>query len=272
MNRDDLRFNLWGIYYGLTREQEDRVTDVQTAAVRALLERGISVVVDDTHLRLAHAKRWAILARELGATFGVVDVPTPVEVCVERDEARRTAGERAVGAEVIQGMANRYGLRKGRWLPPVDIDEDPVRRYEPNPALPDCWLVDVDGTLAHMRDRSPFEWHRVGEDDVDARIADLVLRLRRAESGCAIVVLSGRDAVCRIETEDWLEAHGVEYDALFMRGAGDMRKDALVKAEIFWNEVVPRWNVLGVLDDRDQVVAMWRGLGLLCLQVAPGTF
>jgi hypothetical protein len=27
-----------------------------------------------------------------------------------------------------------------------------------------------------------------------------------------------------------------------------------------------------VLDDRDQVVTMWRGLGLTCLQVAPGDF
>jgi hypothetical protein len=30
--------------------------------------------------------------------------------------------------------------------------------------------------------------------------------------------------------------------------------------------------VVGVLDDRNRVVRMWRGLGLLCCQVAPGAF
>lgn len=278
VNRDDLRWNLHGRYYGLTRDQEDSLTEVQTAAVRALLERRVSVVVDDTHLRLAHATRWAVLAAELGVEFEVRDFETPSGICAARDEARRAAGERAVGAAVIEGMADRYGLHDGRWLPPVVVPTatelgGPPRLYEPDTALTGCWIVDVDGTLAHMRDRGPFEWNRVGEDRADERIVALTeLLMNGGDRRLDIVVVSGRDAVCRVETEDWLEAHEIEYHALFMRPAGDTRKDAVVKAELFWNEIVPRWNVLGVLDDRDQVVAMWRSLGLLCLQVAPGAF
>jgi len=55
-----------------------------------------------------------------------------------------------------------------------------------------------------------------------------------------------------------------------MRPAEDGRKDALVKAELFWEHVAPRWRVVGVIDDRAQVVAAWRGMGLMCAQVAEG--
>jgi hypothetical protein len=57
-----------------------------------------------------------------------------------------------------------------------------------------------------------------------------------------------------------------------MRQAGDKRKDACVKLELYRTQLEPRFAVQFVLDDRDQAVAMWRGLGLICLQVADGAF
>jgi hypothetical protein len=45
-----------------------------------------------------------------------------------------------------------------------------------------------------------------------------------------------------------------------------------VKEEIYRQEILGRYNVWMVLDDRDQVVEMWRNLGLRVLQVAPGAF
>jgi len=57
-----------------------------------------------------------------------------------------------------------------------------------------------------------------------------------------------------------------------MRAAGDMRKDAIVKAEIFDREIRHRWDVTAVFDDRQQVVRMWRSLGLTVFAVAEGDF
>jgi hypothetical protein len=57
-----------------------------------------------------------------------------------------------------------------------------------------------------------------------------------------------------------------------MRPAGDSRRDAIVKQEIFDTEVRDRWRVVGVFDDRRQVVRMWRALGLTVFQVAEGDF
>ena len=71
----------------------------------------------------------------------------------------------------------------------------------------------------------------------------------------------------------WLDRHvGVPYDGLHMRVTGDQRKDSVVKAEIFDREIRDRYHVVGVFDDRAQVVRMWRSLGLTVFQVAEGDF
>lgn len=145
--------------------------------------------------------------------------------------------------------------------------------YVPDLAMAKAWLVDVDGTLAlhHVGPgaRSPYDWHRVGEDAPNRPVIDLVTALAERDF---IVVMSGRDECCRPETEAWLATNVPCYTELHMRPAGDMRKDSIVKRELFETLVAPRWNVLGVIDDRDQVVAMWRSIGLMCAQVAPGNF
>ena len=85
--------------------------------------------------------------------------------------------------------------------------------------------------------------------------------------------LSGRTDACRTATHQWLLKHvGVPFQGLYMRAAGDMRKDAIVKRELFDRHIRDSYDVTCVLDDRDQVVAAWRELGLTCLQVAPGNF
>ena len=84
--------------------------------------------------------------------------------------------------------------------------------------------------------------------------------------------MSGRSSEFRAHTERWLQANNIRYSELHMRAEGDQRKDSIVKRELFDAHVRGKWNVSFVLDDRQQVVDMWRGLGLVCLQVAPGDF
>ena len=75
------------------------------------------------------------------------------------------------------------------------------------------------------------------------------------------------------ETERWLERHGIIADGLFMRRAGDRRKDTVVKREIYERHIAGHYTVRVVFDDRDQVVRLWRDeLDLPCFQVAWGNF
>lgn len=131
---------------------------------------------------------------------------------------------------------------------------------------PTAIMVDIDGTLAHMQDRSPYDYSKVMSDTLDDVIADITRKYK------TVVVMSGRPESCREDTENWLRKHAVRFDKLFMRTTGDNRKDSIVKLELYKEHVEPNYNISFILDDRNQVVKMWREQGLKCLQVAEGDF
>lgn len=156
-------------------------------------------------------------------------------------------------------------------------------------------IVDVDGTLADMRGvRGPFEWLKVSQDKPHQDIIDLVKDLSfievdtgeyesRIEYGdeyhdpiydkkYKIIIVTGRDGICEESTKVWLEHYKIPYDEFFIRPEGDFRKDNIIKSEIYMDHIRPKYDVKFVIDDRDQVVDMWRSLGLRVLQVAPGNF
>ncbi|MFI7600965.1 AAA family ATPase [Actinoplanes sp. NPDC049681] len=270
VNRDDLRRMLHGERL-FTQRAEAQVTQAQRAAVEALLRAHGDVIVDDTNLRAKTVREWAELAARFGATFEVHDfTDVPVEECIRRD-AERPEDDR-VGEGAIRRMHERYLAGKNLPLPVPYVEPGgPGVVYQPDPELPEAVLVDIDGTVALMHDRSPYDWHRVGSDLPNPAVIAAVRAMHAA--GHAIVFCSGRDAVCRPETEAWLDLYvNVPYEGLFMRPEGDSRKDAIVKREIFEQEIRDRWRVVGVFDDRQQVVRMWRALGLTVFQVAEGDF
>lgn len=139
--------------------------------------------------------------------------------------------------------------------------------------LVSTWLADIDGTLALRGERGPYDWARVGEDAPNAPVVELVRALTGV--GHSIVLLSGRMEQCRRQTVLWLDANVSPAAARFelhMRPDDDYRPDDMLKREIYEKEIAPRYEVTGVIDDRARVVAMWRSLGLTCVQVAPGEF
>lgn len=138
---------------------------------------------------------------------------------------------------------------------------------------PRAVIVDIDGTLAlrQVFGRSPFDWHRVGEDLPNGPVVELV-KLIAAAGQHTIIIMSGRDAVCRLQTVMWLAAQGIDYALLLMRPAGDNRGDTTVKAELFERHIAPTFDVAFVIDDRDRVVKMWRERGLTVFQCAEGAF
>ena len=131
---------------------------------------------------------------------------------------------------------------------------------------PTAIMVDIDGTLAHMDGRSPYDYSRVSEDLFDDVIADITRKYKN------VIVMSGRPEDCREDTENWLRKHAVRFDKLLMRTSGDKREDSIIKWELFKEYVEPKYQILFVLDDRNRVVKMWRNNGLKCLQVAEGDF
>jgi predicted kinase len=269
VNRDDLRRMLHGGPLGFGWA-EVQVTVAQRAQIEALLRAGVNVICDDTNLRARVARELFDLGRQCGADVVFRDfTDVTLEECIARDAGRE--GDARVGEEAIRGMFQRY--LAGRKLPlPVPAAE-PVAstRYSPTPGTPNTILVDIDGTVALMDGRSPYDMTRVRHDRPNHAVIEAVRAMHAA--GFRIVFCSGRTDDGREDTAHWLDRHvGVPYEALHMRTTGDQRKDSVVKAEIFEREIRGNYHVVAVFDDRDQVVRMWRSLGLTVFQVADGNF
>ncbi|MEV6330080.1 AAA family ATPase [Streptomyces sp. NPDC051909] len=276
VNLDDLRgmLDLPGGTTGgdrRSRTHEQTVLGIQDAAIRAAVDDGFDVVVDNTHLTPHIPRRLKAALTGRDATFVVHDfTDVPVEECVRRDAAR----ERPVGEEIIRILADKHAkARRSGWrLTDAWLNERPgVTPYIPDPALPTAVLCDIDGTLALRGDRGPYDFTRCDLDLLNPPVRD-ALRAFRAAHRDRIVLLSGRSEDHREITEAWLARHEVPYDELWMRGSDDGRSDDLVKAELFDTHVRPRYAVRVSLDDRDRVVAVWRRMGLPTWQVNYGNF
>ena len=135
-----------------------------------------------------------------------------------------------------------------------------------------AWLVDIDGTLALRGSRDPHDAAAAGEDRPNAAVVLAVQALAGHTAVDAIVGITGRHESQRHMTLSWLDAQAIPCDRLYMRVDGDFRADDVVKEEIYRRDIAHRYNIVGVLDDRDRVVEMWRRLGLVCFQVADGDF
>jgi hypothetical protein len=138
---------------------------------------------------------------------------------------------------------------------------------EKNPLLPNYVIIDVDNTLTFISNRSPFEWNKVGNDYPNQVVIDHVNIYKKL--GYIVIIMSGRDEVCMPETKKWLLDHNVNYDYLYMRKNNDFRKDSIVKKELYEQHIKDKFNVFVSLDDRTQVIDMYRNEKLSVFQVNP---
>lgn len=248
VNKDDMRMMIDGSKW--SRNNEKNILTLEKDLALFMLDSGFNVVVDDTNF--AHEKAWKEVADNIKAEFEVKFFDVPVMECVERDSKR---GDKSVGAKVIFRMYDQYLRPK----PPEWSDNKQ-----------NCYVFDVDGTLAKMNGRSPYDYSLVHTDTVNHNVA-MIARLL-AQSGLPIIIVSGRTDDCKFETAKWLYDNNIPHDKIFMRKTGDNRNDAIVKREIYEKELKDKYNILAIFDDRNRVVDMWRSLGLTCLQVEYGNF
>lgn len=246
-NKDNIRAQLFPNY---KRKDEKKVVKERNRQIIEALHEGKNVVVDDTNLNPIHIRDLSAIARDYGADFEVdksfLDVP--LQVCIDRDRER----EKTVGAGVIRGMFHQY-------------IKTPSTAILYDPSLPMAVICDIDGTLAHMEDkRKPYEWHKVGLDTIDPAVAHLLDAIN-CIGYAKVFLFSGRNEVCRKETEEWLERNDIEYEALYMRpryNPGTTKEsdldDRIIKKDMLEQHIIGYYNVLFIIDDRPKVCRMWR--------------
>lgn len=249
-NKDLLREMAHASYW--SKGNEKFIVRLRDQIILMALEDGKHVIVDDTNFgrHIEHIRELVKGKAEVKVNDSFLKVP--VEECIERDLKRANS----VGKDVIMKMYHQF-LNK------------PTPAPEYNPNLPDAIIVDMDGTLAILHNRSPYDVSKCDRDLPNVPVLETVYKW---QDSLKIIVVSGRTDDGKELTEKWLKENKVNYVALHMRKVDDFRKDSIIKQEIYEKYIRDKYNIKFILDDRNQVVEMWRSLGLTVFQVAEGDF
>lgn len=278
INNDDLRTMLNGAVF--SADYEKMITDARNYLIRDALKRHKNVIIDNVNASRRHFDEVCKIAKSVNIDVQVYEKSFYVELdeLLERDSKR--IGNAKVGETVIKKFWKQLGGTSHKFYNPrMEIFQERKGNQSQTidaPAyisgLPEAIICDLDGTLALIHDRSPY-------DAKDCDIKDLpntpVVKSVQMyhDAGYKIVFCSGRESKFEPETKRFIEKHlpNISYE-LHMRKTDDFRKDAIIKEEIYQEFILDKFNVLLVLDDRTQVIQFWRSKGLPTWQVAEGDF
>jgi hypothetical protein len=145
----------------------------------------------------------------------------------------------------------------------------------PDPGKKDCIIVDIDGTVANNMHRQHFmqgpkkDWKSFFNEmhkDVIFEEVRYLLRALTVATDAWIILCTGRDTDYSAQTIKWLHDGEIPFSHLVMRQAGDNRADVAVKLDMLIELRSRGYNVLFSIDDRPEVVTMWRSNGVPCFQ------
>jgi len=268
--RDDFR-TMQFASGNLSPHEERLIAEITDSAIEALLLRRSNVLLDATHCRRAYIDHYLERFNHLAdISFKVFDVDAAT--LASRCEKRYQMTGKLISLSTQRKFIEELEALKQDF----DFSPRPKRNVRPPVAvqdsgLPKAIICDLDGTLALMRDRNPYDASHCDGDDLSMAVASVVRSFY--SDGYQILLVSGREERFRQPTVRFLEKYNVAYHQLWMRTNNDFRKDAIIKREIYDAEIAGKYFIEFVLDDRNQVVEMWRReLCLPCFQVNYGNF
>lgn len=288
INNDDLRAMMNNSIYSSSYEK--LVTDTRNYLIREALKRDKNIIIDNLNLNKKHFDDVVKIAKSINKSIEISEKTFYIELeqAILRDSQRE--GRAKVGESIVKKwwkdsgkeLFKKYNPRTEIVTSNVTFErEKNIISYDPK--LPNAIMCDLDGTLALLNGRNPYDASDCENDlpniPVIETIKSFFLR------GYHIIFCSGREDKYKEQTEKFINKYcKVSYCSgegqfeqtiayrLFMRKTNDFRKDSIVKEEMYKSFIENKYNVLLILDDRDQVVQGWRQLGLTCFQVAPGNF
>lgn len=141
------------------------------------------------------------------------------------------------------------------------------------------YVFDLDGTLSCGKHRlhllptpetrnvnSAWDKFNLASKD-DAPIKDNIELLKHLYKHANIIILTGRSAIARDVTEEWLQENRIPHDLLIMRPQDDHRRDIEFKEENLLSIQEDFGNIIACFDDLEHVCKHIRSLGITCHQV-----
>ena len=268
--RDDFR-TMHFTYSNLPQHEERLITGMLDTSIELLLRRRCNVLLDATHCKAEYLNEYIVKFNHLAdISFKLfeVDAKTIGERCEKR--------YRETGKFIPPNVQKRFiseveELKKTFDFSVRPLQDNRIATIAQDTSFPKALICDLDGTLALINNRNPFDASACADDELNTPVAN-TLRVF-AKEGYKILLVSGREERFREQTITFLQKHDIPYHQLWMRQSKDYRKDSIIKSELFEAEIKNKYFIEFVLDDRDQVVELWRKeLKLPCFQVNYGNF
>ena len=272
VNRDDFRLMQFGDSL-MIPFYEERISKMVEASVLTLLKSDTNVIIDATNTSLRTIQDMIHTYTEYAdISFKVFDLP--VDELVKRCDKRYEETGKFISKSVVErNVANlKHTLEKFDFAPiPRKVQVATTSYATQDKNLPKAVIFDLDGTLSLLNGRDPYNEATCDNDLLNEPVA-AALKMAK-QQGYQVILLSGREDKFREPTVRFLDKHQIGYDLLLMRTSNDFRKDNIIKRELFEGEIQGKYFVEFLLDDRNQVVDMWRkDLHLPCFQVNYGDF
>lgn len=275
INRDSLRNMMNG--YVMSDSNEKLITKVRDAAIIASLKSGRDVIVDETGKSPRVFVDICKIVKSLNIDCIVLEKPFYVDLETSLERNSKREGTAKIPEDIVRKFWKEFGgvqhkhyhakmetFYKNSELTTLVQDEN----------LPRAVIFDNDGTISLIhKDRSPYDASTCDLDLPHEHVIECMKLYFKA--GYKILFVSGREDKDRAPTERFYKQYfpEVKYE-LFMRKTGDMRKDVLIKEEIFNNYIKDKYYVAGWFDDRLQV-SKWvyeNGLPLFRVNDPEATF
>ena len=235
----DTEINFWTTYRFFDKEIENSVIDLMNKDIQSSADAGENIIIDNTNLSnnrtnelIKHLQRlgYEILINNCNHSDNINDY------IVNNKNRLDSVDSSVVNDQYIMACINKLiPLKSHRIL-----------------------IVDIDGTLALPTHRSIYDYNKAYSDDVNSYVYDLIKHLAKTDYVDYIQFLTGRESYSYDVTKNWLTAKGFDMNKhrLLSRKTNDSRKDYIIKEEIYFN-CLQQNTVVGLFDDRPQVVEMW---------------
>jgi predicted kinase len=235
------------------------------------INEGRSIVVDRMGFNKQQRKRYLVPAKDTGYTTEIIVLHESYDTCITRCEARQGHPTVKCRQDASKALNTFFKL----YERPVEGEADTITYVYPPGVKDKCIVFDLDGTLCNLEHREHFvkgekkDWkgffNGISDDEPNVWCEKLVSAVEFL--GIAVFA-SGRPDEYRVSTQQWLDYHGFSTQYLFMRSRGDYRQDYIIKENILDFEILSRFEPLCFIDDRKQVIEMYRQRGFVVLDCA----
>lgn len=233
--------------YRFDKQIEKEVKRLTEEAISEAALLGINIVLDNTHLNPNTLKHNIELCESVGYKTEVINLNPTLDInfYLKRNKGRQDElNSQVINDQYVMAFKNNPETFQEQFKQ----DTKPV-----------VTIVDIDGTVAQMHNRTPFQYTHVLNDLPRTHVINVIKALYETKRVDKIIFLSGRESVCYEDTMQWLVNQGFEQHTfnLFMRVKRDARKDWIIKDEIYKSCIKPFYDVQYVFDDRNQMIDYW---------------